>query len=189
MNVLFLRLDPRLGSLGFLPKSRSNSLKITNNINSKAIIIDKFPFLNLFLGFKVGMTHIIRSSGVATSRSFKVNLCEAVTVVACPPLRIIGIAGYILVNNVVRKANTLILTNKFDSRINNRIDISGQGLWLSISKCAQILEKILNNCSFVRLIAKHENIFNKSKSFYYNIFEVQVFSITLGSWRFFIIAN
>mmetsp|Transcript_5174 Transcript_5174/g.9512 ORF Transcript_5174/g.9512 Transcript_5174/m.9512 type:complete len:335 (-) Transcript_5174:344-1348(-) len=172
---------PRLGSLGFLPKSRSKNLKMTNNINSKSIIIDKFPFLNLFLGFKVGMTHIIRSSSVATSRFFKVNLCEAVTVVSCPPLRIIGIAGYILVNCIVRKANTLILTDKYYSRKNNRIGISEQGLWFGNSKCAQFLDQILNNCSFVRLIAKHENIFNKSKSLYYSIFEIQVHGGSLSS--------
>jgi large subunit ribosomal protein L3e len=88
---------PRCGSLGFLPKKRSQRLRGK---------VHKFPKddpakpvgLTAFLGFKAGMTHIMRDTeraGGKTSKKEVLETCEAVTIIETPPIVVIGVVGYI----------------------------------------------------------------------------------------------
>ena len=85
---------PRCGSLGFLPRKRTK--KHHGHIRS-------FPkddpkqkvHLTAFCGFKAGMTHIVREMTRPGSRLHKREVVEAVTIIECPKLVIVGCVGYI----------------------------------------------------------------------------------------------
>merc|ERR1712146_606779 len=75
---------PRLGSLGFLPKKRTKKKIFKSNHFSKISVLE-YPMLSFFLSYKVGMTHIIRNSQLKSSRLFMQEICDAVTILECPP--------------------------------------------------------------------------------------------------------
>jgi large subunit ribosomal protein L3e len=54
----------------------------------------KPPHPTAFLGFKAGMTHVLREVVRVASRLNKKEALEAVTVIDCPPMVGIGIIGY-----------------------------------------------------------------------------------------------
>jgi len=85
---------PRHGSTAFLPKKRSRR----HRGKCKAFPKDdpaKPVHMTAFLGFKAGMTHIVRDVDKPGSRLNKKEAVEAVTVVETPPMVIVGIVGYI----------------------------------------------------------------------------------------------
>jgi len=85
---------PRHGSLGFLPKKRCTKSK--GHIKS-------FPLddasakchLTAFMGYKAGCTHILRDMDKAGSKAHKKEVVEAVTVLECPPVIVVGMVGYL----------------------------------------------------------------------------------------------
>mmetsp|Transcript_36629 Transcript_36629/g.96487 ORF Transcript_36629/g.96487 Transcript_36629/m.96487 type:complete len:384 (-) Transcript_36629:7117-8268(-) len=85
---------PRHGSLGFLPKKRCKK---------KKGVIKSFPAENTFekthitafIGYKAGMTHVIKEVDKPGSKLHKKDVIEAATVVETPPLVIAGIVGYV----------------------------------------------------------------------------------------------
>jgi large subunit ribosomal protein L3e len=85
---------PRHGSLGFLPKKRS----VRHRGKVKAFPKDdpsKPIHLTAFLSFKAGMTHIVREVDKPGSKVNKKEVVEAVTILEAPPMRIVGVVGYI----------------------------------------------------------------------------------------------
>eukprot|EP01026_Neomeris_dumetosa_P015772 TRINITY_DN1600_c0_g1_i4.p2 TRINITY_DN1600_c0_g1~~TRINITY_DN1600_c0_g1_i4.p2 ORF type:complete len:387 (-),score=59.23 TRINITY_DN1600_c0_g1_i4:206-1366(-) len=84
---------PRCGSLGFLPKKRCRRGKgkvksFPKDDPSKAV------HLTAFMGYKAGMTHIVREVEKPHSKLHKKETCEAVTIVECPPMVVVGMVGY-----------------------------------------------------------------------------------------------
>jgi len=85
---------PRNGSLGFLPRKRCKRQ------NGK---IKSFPkddqtqpcHLTGFIGFKAGMTHIVREVDRVGSKVHKKEVVEAVTILETPPVVVVGIVGYV----------------------------------------------------------------------------------------------
>jgi large subunit ribosomal protein L3e len=85
---------PRHGSLGFLPKKRS----VRHKGKCKAFPKDdptKPVHLTAFIGYKSGMTHIVRDVDKLGSKLNKKETVEAVTIVETPPMVIVGCVGYI----------------------------------------------------------------------------------------------
>ncbi|CAJ0962999.1 unnamed protein product, partial [Mesorhabditis belari] len=85
---------PRHGSMGFVPKKRSR----THRGRIKAFPKDdasKPVHLTAFVGFKAGMTHIVRDVDKPGSKVNKKEVVEAVTIIETPPLVIVGVVGYI----------------------------------------------------------------------------------------------
>lgn len=85
---------PRHGSLGFLPKKRS----VRHRGKCKAFPKDdptKPVHLTAFIGYKAGMTHIVRDVDKLGSKLHKKETVEAVTIVEAPPMVIVGVVGYI----------------------------------------------------------------------------------------------
>jgi large subunit ribosomal protein L3e len=85
---------PRHGSLGFLPKKRSRRHRgkvkaFPKDDHSKPI------HLTAFLTFKAGMTHVVREVDKPGSKVNKKEVVEAVTILEAPPLRVVGVVGYI----------------------------------------------------------------------------------------------
>ncbi|VDN91701.1 unnamed protein product [Brugia pahangi] len=85
---------PRHGSMGFTPKKRSKR----HRGKVKAFPKDdpsKPIHLTAFMGFKAGMTHIVREVDKPGSKVNKKEVVEAVTVLETPPMIIVGVVGYI----------------------------------------------------------------------------------------------
>jgi len=85
---------PRHGNLGFLPRKRS----ATHRGRVKAFPKDdqtKPPHLTAFLGYKAGMTHIVRELDKPGSKMNKKEIVEAVTIIETPPMVVVGIVGYL----------------------------------------------------------------------------------------------
>ena len=97
---------PRHGSLGFLPKKRCQRGKGK---------IKSFPrdnenqacHLTASIGFKAGMTHVVRIMDKPGSKLHGKDVVEAVTVVETPPLEIVGFVGYIKTPRGLRSYKTI----------------------------------------------------------------------------------
>jgi large subunit ribosomal protein L3e len=85
---------PRRGSLGFLPRKRTKKhrgkiRKFPQDDPSKA------PHLTAFIGYKAGMTHIVREPKRPGSKIHNRETVEAVTIIETPPVVVVGIIGYV----------------------------------------------------------------------------------------------
>jgi len=85
---------PRRGNLAFLPKRRTRHHRgrIRSFPKDDA---SKKPHLTAFVGFKAGMTHVVREIERNGSKLHKKDTIEAVTILETPPIRVVGIVGYI----------------------------------------------------------------------------------------------
>jgi large subunit ribosomal protein L3e len=85
---------PRCGSLGFLPRKRCRR----HHGKVKSFPKDekaKPCHLTAFMGYKAGMTHIVREVDKPGSKVHKKEVVEAVTILETPPMYVVGLVGYI----------------------------------------------------------------------------------------------
>jgi len=97
---------PRRGSLGFLPKKRSR----THRGRVRTFPKDdpsKPCHLTAFMGYKAGMTHIVREVDKVGSKVHKKEVVEAVTVIETPPMFIVGVVGYIPTPTGIRQLTSV----------------------------------------------------------------------------------
>ncbi|VAI14986.1 unnamed protein product [Triticum turgidum subsp. durum] len=97
---------PRHGSLGFLPRKRCSR----HRGKVKAFPKDdqqKPCHLTAFLGYKAGMTHIVREVEKPGSKLHKKETCEAVTIIETPPLVIVGLVAYVKTPCGLRTLNSV----------------------------------------------------------------------------------
>jgi len=97
---------PRCGSLGFLPRKRTNHHRgrirsFPRDDPSKA------PHLTAFMGFKAGMTHILREVNKPGSKLHKREAVEAVTILETPPMVVVGLVGYVQTPRGLRTLTTV----------------------------------------------------------------------------------
>lgn len=97
---------PRCGSLGFLPKKRCRRGrgKVKSFPRDDAA---KPPHLTAFIGYKAGMTHILRDVDKPGSKLHKKETCEPVTLVEAPPMIVVGVVGYVKTTRGLRSLNTV----------------------------------------------------------------------------------
>merc|ERR1712231_40909 len=97
---------PRHGSMGFYPKKRAKrhrgKVKAFPKDDAK-----KPVHLTAFLGFKAGMTHIVREVDRPGSKGGAREIVEAVTVIETPPLVCVGMVGYIETPRGLRALKTI----------------------------------------------------------------------------------
>ena len=84
---------PRHGNLGFLPKKRCRHIRGRVRSFPKDDKKTK-PHLTAFIGFKAGMTHIVRDLDRPGSKMNKKEVVEAVTIIETPPMMGVGFVGY-----------------------------------------------------------------------------------------------
>merc|ERR1711875_14949 len=97
---------PRHGSKGFLPKKRSKRHKG----KPKAFPKDdpsKPVHMTCFMGYKAGMTHIVREVDRPGSKVNKKEVVEACTIIETPPMMAIGVVGYIETPRGLRALKTV----------------------------------------------------------------------------------
>merc|ERR1711981_1314899 len=85
---------PRHGSLGFLPRKRCKRARGKIKSFPKDDSAKECHF-TAFAGYKAGMTHITREVDKPGSKAHKKEVCEAVTILECPPMMVVGMVGYI----------------------------------------------------------------------------------------------
>jgi len=97
---------PRHGSLGFLPRKRARRhrgrVKAFPKDNPSAS-----PHLTAFMCYKAGMTHILRDVDKPGSKAHKKEVVEAVTVLESPPIRVVGVVGYVETPQGLRALTTV----------------------------------------------------------------------------------
>merc|ERR1711902_180937 len=97
---------PRHGSVGFLPKKRAARHRGRVKTFPKDDTTQK-PHLTAFLGFKAGMTHIVREADRPGSKVNKKEVVEAVTIIETPPMVAVGVVGYIETPRGLRALKTV----------------------------------------------------------------------------------
>lgn len=105
---------PRHGSLGFLPRKRAarhvGKVKSFPKDDPTAA-----PHLTAFMGFKAGMTHVVRDLNRPGSKAHKKEIVEAVTIVETPPMMVVGVVGYVETPRGLRTLTTVFAEHLSDS--------------------------------------------------------------------------
>ncbi|KAG8990439.1 60S ribosomal protein L3 [Tulasnella sp. JGI-2019a] len=97
---------PRHGSLGFLPRKRA--ARHRGRVKSFPKDDPKKPVhLTATMGFKAGMTHVVRDLDRPGSKMHKREVVEAVTIVEMPPIMIVGVVGYVETPRGLRSLTTV----------------------------------------------------------------------------------
>ena len=98
---------PRYGHLGYLPKRRTKHTK--GKIRSFPRDDKTKPVhLTAFMGYKAGMTHVVRYLQKREGKkTLKKDVVEPVTVIECPPVKIVGMVGYIETPRGLRALSTV----------------------------------------------------------------------------------
>merc|ERR1711934_1249511 len=97
---------PRCGSLGFLPKKRCRrgKGKIKSFPKDDA---SKKPHFTAFMAYKAGCTHITRDVQKPGSKIHQKETCEAVTILDCPAMVVVGVVGYVKTFNGLQTLKTV----------------------------------------------------------------------------------
>ncbi|KAK6345472.1 60S ribosomal protein L3 [Orbilia javanica] len=155
---------PRHGSLGFLPRKRAarhrGRCKAFPKDNAK-----KPVHLTAALGYKAGMTTIVRDLDRPGAKMHKKEIVEAVTVIETPPMIAIGVVGYIETPRGLRSLTTVWaahLSDEIRRRFYKNWYKSKKKAFTKYAKkhsenngsaIARDLERIKKYCTVVRLIA------------------------------------
>merc|ERR1719223_718056 len=98
---------PRNGSLGFIPKRRTKHhhgrvRHFPKDDKSKPV------HMTAFMGFKAGMTHVVKYFERRDGKKvLKKDIVHPVSVVECPPMKVIGMVGYIETPRGLRALQTV----------------------------------------------------------------------------------
>jgi large subunit ribosomal protein L3e len=175
---------PRHGHLGFLPKKRTKHhrgriRKFPRDDASKA------PHLTAFMGYKAGMTHIVREVDRPGSKVHKKEVVEAVSIVETPPMVVVGVVGYLETPRGLRTLTTVFaehLSEEVKRRFYKNWYKSKRKAFTKYAKkyhsAAQDIESELNRikkyCQVVRVIAHTQIRKVKLRQKKAHVLEVQV---------------
>jgi len=175
---------PRHGSLGFLPRKRSRTLR--GRIRAFPKDEPSKPcHLTAFMGYKAGMTHIVREVDKVGSKIHKKEVVEAVSIIATPPLVVVGVIGYVETPKGLRS-----LTSVWAAHLNEEVKRRFYKRWYKSKKKAfthyaqkvaenkqdmtEQLNKIKKYCKVVRVIVHTQIKSLKLRQKKAHITEIQV---------------
>merc|ERR1711953_1398066 len=175
---------PRHGSKGFLPRKRCRRhlgrfKSYPKDDKSKAV------HLTGFIGYKAGMTHIVREVARQGHKLNKKEVIEPVTIIDTPPMVGVGIVGYVETPRGLRTFKT-IWTEHISDEARRRFYknwgaskkkafTKNQKKWTADKKGQEAaLDKIKKYCSTVRLIAHTQMKLIPLKQKKAHIIELQV---------------
>ena len=120
------------------------------------------------MGYKAGMTHVLRDVDRPGSRIHKKEAVEAVTIIETPPMMVVGLVGYVETPKGLRAFST-VFANHLNAEFRRRLyknfhKVEGEGKAFSKNlKKAETEEgkaakedsfkNIAKNCQVVRVIA------------------------------------
>jgi len=177
---------PRHGSKGFLPKKRSK----THRGRCKSFPKDdssKPVHMTAFIGYKAGMTSIVREVDRPGSKSNKKEVCEAVTIIETPPMVVVGVIGYIETPRGLRSLKTVWAEHMADEckrrfykqwcRSKKRAFTKASTKWtdeLGRKLIEKDLESIKKYCKVVRVICHTQMRLLRKRQKKAHIMEVQL---------------
>jgi len=97
---------PRHGSLQFTPRKRTKHHRgrVRHFPKDDA---SKDCHLTAFMGYKAGMTHVVREPDRPGSKTHKKEIVDAVTVIETPPMVVVGLVGYTATPTGLRTLTTV----------------------------------------------------------------------------------
>merc|ERR1712088_98932 len=177
---------PRHGSMGFYPKKRSKR----HRGKVKAFPKDdssKPCHLTAFIGYKTGMTHIVREADRPGSKVNKKEIVEAVTIIETPPMMCVGVVGYIETPRGLRALKTVWAEHigeecrrrfyKNWSKSKKKAFTKASKKWeddLGKKEIAKELNQIKKYCSVVRLICHTQQKLLRRRQKKAHIMEIQI---------------
>lgn len=177
---------PRHGSMGFYPKKRSarhrGKVKCFPKDDPK-----KPVHLTAFIGYKAGMTHIVREADRPGSKINKKEIVEAVTILETPPMVMVGVIGYVETPHGLRSFKTVWaehLSQECRRRFYKNWYKSRQKAFTKASKkwqdklgkktIAQDLRKMAKYCKVIRVIAHTQMKLLKKRQKKAHLMEIQL---------------
>lgn len=176
--------EPRSGSLGFLPRKRTRHARGKVKSFPKDDPSAK-PHLTAFMGYKAGMTHIVRDVDKPGSKVHKKEVVEAVTILETPPMVVAGVVGYIKTPRGLRT-----LTTVWAGHLNEEIKRRFYKNWYRSKKKAftkyakkfaedeksikDELERMKKHCAVIRVIAHTQIRSVKLRQKKAHVMEIQV---------------
>jgi len=154
-------IAPRHGSLSFVPRKRCKRTR--GHIGS-------FPpddrsqecHLTAFLGFKAGMTHIMRQLNRPGSKAHGKEIVESVTVIETPPMVVVGLLGLVKTPMGKRTVTAVFASHLDDSfkrrlyknwcRSNKRCFTKHEQMWAD-AKAGEDPAEIQKRLQFIRKFA------------------------------------
>merc|ERR1712113_566173 len=177
---------PRHGSLAFTPKKRSRRIRGKCKAFPKDRRSDP-PHLTAFMGYKAGMTHIVREVERPGSKVHKREIVEPVTILECPPMVVVGMVGYAPTARGLRTFKTVWAEHLSDEccrRFYKDWCKSKRKAFKTTSKQStdeagvreinRDLDKIKKYCTVVRVIAHTQMRLLKTRQKKAHIMEIQV---------------
>jgi len=97
---------PRHGSMQYCPKKRTKHHR--GRVRSFPRDNEALPcHMTAFMGYKAGMTHVVREIDRPGSKLHKKEAVEAVTILETPPMVVVGVVGYVATPNGLRTLTTV----------------------------------------------------------------------------------
>jgi large subunit ribosomal protein L3 len=135
---------PRRGSMAFYPRKRANSIE--TRVRNWPDLVSERPSLVGFAGFKVGNLNVMTVDDREKTPNFGKNLLNRSTLIATPPIRIIGIRGYR--NSVMgKKAVFDFFTKEPDKEFKRKAPLANKKG--SIGSVDSFLDKVSDICAVV----------------------------------------
>mmetsp|Transcript_26174 Transcript_26174/g.38764 ORF Transcript_26174/g.38764 Transcript_26174/m.38764 type:complete len:390 (+) Transcript_26174:49-1218(+) len=176
---------PRCGSLQYLPKKRTKHHRgrirsFPKDTDSKAPV-----HMTAFMGYKAGMTHVVREIERPGSKLHKKDAVEAVTILETPPMTVVGVVGYVETPNGLRSLTTVWaghLSDEVKRRFyKNWYRSKRKAFTKYAKKCAEKpqdiefeLERIKKYCQVVRVLAHTQIRKLKLRQKVANLLEIQL---------------
>jgi large subunit ribosomal protein L3e len=175
---------PRHGNMGFLPRKRTKHHRgrIRSFPKDDAA---KAPHFTAFTGFKAGMTHVMRE--IKRNKDSILNTkeaLEAVTIIETPPMRVVGVVGYINTPKGLRALST-VWSNQISDEMKRRFYKNWQSskkkaftkyvASYSNEKLKVQLNRLKKYCTVIRAICHNQpTLISNLGSRKAHIFEVQI---------------
>jgi len=159
---------PRHGSLAFLPRKRSRRHRGKVKAFPKDDQSVKDCHLTAFIGYKAGMTHVLRELTRPGSKAHKKEIVEGVTILETPPMIAVGFVGYQQTVRGLKAVGTVwanSLGEEFKRRALKRWRKEKPKPFKSTKsddQKAEIIKRIEDNADVVRLIC-HTQMMGKLK--------------------------
>nr|BAJ91634.1 predicted protein [Hordeum vulgare subsp. vulgare] len=156
--------EPRSGSLGFLPRKRA--ARHRGKVKSFPKDDPSKPVhLTALMGYKAGMSHVVRDLDRPGSKMHKREVVEAVTVIETPPMVVVGVVGYVETPRGLRSLTTVWaehLSDELKRRFYKNWYRSKKKAFTKYAKkhsenngssIAREIERIRKYCTVVRVLA------------------------------------
>lgn len=175
---------PRHGSLGFLPRKRCKKGG-RGRIRSFPVDDSTLPtHLTAFMGYKAGVTHVLRDVIRPGSKLNKNEAVEAVTILETPPMVVVGLVGYSETPTGLRAFSTVWATHLSDEckrRFYKNWYASKKKAFTKYAQKAadgklvdEEIAKMAKYCSVVRVIAHTQIRKVKLKQKKAHVMEIQI---------------